>query len=286
MADLGGVQICYETFGDSSERPLLLIMGLGGPMHWWEDEFCEELTHRGFYVVRYDNRDCGRSSKMSGRAALVRNYFGLRRAPYGLHDMASDAAGLLDHLGISAAHVVGTSMGGMIAQTLAIRMPERVLSLTSIMSTTGDPLVGWPSARAMRRLFGKRADDREEYLRNSLETWRVLAADYPVDEARIHKLAGKTFDLGLHPAGFFRHVAAIASAPNRTRRLARLRLPALVVHGTKDPLVNVSGGKATARAIPDAELLLIPGMGHDLPPREHGRIADAIARTADRAVIA
>lgn len=282
-ANIGGIEICYETLGDPSGNPLLLIMGLGGPMHWWDDEFCQELVDREFFVIRYDNRDCGRSAKMSGRVAVVRTYFGLQRAPYGLRDMADDAAGLLDHLGIEAAHVAGVSMGAMIAQTLAIKRPQRVLSLTSIMSTTGNRLVGFPNPRALARLFGRGGATREEYIQTAMATWRVLSADYPLDLDRIRDRAGQTFDLGLNPAGYFRHVGAVASAPDRTRALGRLRVPALVVHGTKDPLVHVSGGRATARAIPGAELLLIEGMGHDLPPAENERITDAIARTADRA---
>lgn len=282
-ADVHGVEICYETIGDPAGTPLLLIMGLGGAMHWWDDEFCAALVDRGFFVIRYDNRDCGRSAKQDGRVRLVRTMLGVERAPYGLGDMAGDAAGLLDQLGIEAAHVAGVSMGGMIAQTMAIRYPERVRSLTSIMSTTGNRLVGWPSPGAGLRLFRGRATTRDEYLRSSIETWRMLSADYPIDEDRIRRMAGKTFDLGLYPAGFYRHVGAIASAGDRTRKLNRLRMPALVVHGTKDPLVHVSGGRATARAIPGAELLLIPGMGHDLPPAEHDRIADAIARVAAKA---
>lgn len=282
-ANVGDVEICYETIGDPSGRPLLLIMGLGAQMHWWEDPFCAALTERGFYVVRYDNRDCGRSSSMSGRVSVAGTFLGLTRAPYELHHMAADAAGLLDHLGLEAAHVAGASMGGMIAQTLAIRHPRRVLSLTSIMSTTGSPLVGWPSPRAGLRLFRKRAATREEFLDEAMRTWRLLAADYPVDPDRIRTLAGKSYDVGLNPGGYYRHVGAVTAAFDRTALLRRLAMPALVVHGTKDPLIHVSGGRATAKAIPDADLLLIEGMGHDLPHAEHGRIADAIARTAARA---
>lgn len=283
MAQVGDVEICYETIGDPNDRPLLLIMGLGAQMHWWEDPFCAELVKHGFYVIRYDNRDCGRSSSLSGRVSVMRTFVGLTRAPYQLHHMAADAAGLLDHLGLDAAHVAGASMGGMIAQTLAIRQPRRVLSLTSIMSTTGNPLVGWPSPRAGLRLFRKRAATREEFLDDAMRTWRLLAADYPVDPVRIRTLAGRTYDIGVNPGGYYRHVGAVTAAADRTAGLRRLAMPALVVHGTKDPLIHVSGGKATAKAIPDAELLLIEGMGHDIPHAEHGLIADAIARTAARA---
>lgn len=283
-ATINGIEICYETLGDPSGQPLLLIMGLGGGMHWWDDEFCQELVDREFYVIRYDNRDCGRSAKMTGRVSVVRSYLRLAPTPYGLHDMADDAVGLLDHLELDAAHVAGVSMGGMIAQRLAINHPKRVLSLTSIMSTTGNKLVGYPSPKALPRMLGRRSiTTRQEYVDTALETWKFLTADYPVDVERISQRAGETFDIGLFPAGYFRHVGAINSAPDRTRKLRELDVPALVIHGTKDPLVHVSGGKATARAIPGAELLLIDGMGHDLPPSENERIADAIARTADRA---
>lgn len=283
IAKLDGVDICYETIGDPGGEPLLLIMGLGGPMIWWDDEFCAELADRGFHVVRYDNRDCGRSSKMSGRVGVVRTYLGLQQAPYGLAELAADAAGLLDHLGIDSAHVAGMSMGGMIAQTLAVRHRERVRSLVSIMSTTGNKLVGHPSPKALQRLFDRRARTREQYIEAAVRTWKMLSADFSIDEQRVRARAAATYDRGLNPAGYYRHVGAVASATDRTRDLRAITAPTLVVHGTKDPLVHVSGGKATARAIPGADLMLVPGMGHDLPRSEHGPIADAIARNADRA---
>lgn len=283
MAEVGDIQICYETMGEDGGDPLLLIMGLGGPLIWWADAFCQELVDRGCYVIRYDNRDCGRSSRLRGRVGVMRSFLGLQSPPYGLADFADDAAGLLDHLGINSAHVAGMSMGGMIAQTLAINHPSRVRSLTSIMSTTGNRLVGWPSPQAMRRLFGRGPRSREEYLRESVKTWRLLSADFPADEGRILKLFAATYDRGLNPGGYFRHVAAINAATDRTRQLSRVRVPTLVIHGTKDPLVNVSGGKATARAIPGAELMLVPGMGHDLPPEKYTEIAEAIARNMAKA---
>jgi pimeloyl-ACP methyl ester carboxylesterase len=284
MARANGVDLCYETFGDSSARPLLLIMGLGGPMIWWDDEFCEGLTQRGFFVVRFDNRDCGRSTKMRGRGSLPGAYL-LRSAPYALTDMADDAAALLDVLGIAAAHVAGASMGGMIAQTLAVRHPSRVLSLTSIMSTTGGRRVGRPSVRAASMLLAKRPENREGYLDLMVRTFRVIGSPgYPFDEARMRTRAAKTFDRGLNPGGTARQLAAIMSSPDRGPLLKKLRIPALVVHGARDPLVGPSGGRATARAIPGAELDLVPGMGHDMPREVWPRILDGITRTANRAM--
>lgn len=282
MVDVDGVQICYETIGEADGEPLLLIMGLGGPMLWWDDAFCAALADRGFYVIRYDNRDCGRSSKMRGRVKVVRTYLGVERPPYALTDMARDAVGLLEHLGLDSAHVAGMSMGGMIAQTLAIHHPERVRSLVSIMSTTGNKLVGYPSPKALQRLFDRRARTREQYINAAVSTWRMLSADFGINVDHVKTRAAATFDRGLNPAGYYRHVGAVNSAPDRTRLLREVTAPTLVIHGTKDPLVHVSGGKATARAVPGAELMLIPGMGHDLPRSQHDVVADAIARTARR----
>jgi len=285
-ATIGEVEICYDTIGDPAGRPLLLIMGLGGPLIWWDEEFCRLLVDRGFYVIRYDNRDCGRSQRMNGRANVVRAYLRAgARAPYSLDDMADDAAGLLDHLGIQAAHVTGVSMGGMIAQTLAMRHPDRVLSLVSISSTTGGRRVGWTDPRLLRLLFGQSVGSRDEYVALAVRTFRRIGSPgYPFLEERLHSRAGDTFDRGLNPAGTLRHLAALLSARDRAPALRRLRVPALVIHGTADPLVHVSGGRATARAIPEAELVLIPGMGHDLPLELWPMFAEGIEHTADRAV--
>jgi pimeloyl-ACP methyl ester carboxylesterase len=279
---VGEVELCYETLGDPAGRPLLLIMGLGGPMIWWDDQFCRLLVDRGFHVIRYDNRDCGRSQRMSGRARVVRAYLRAgARAPYSLDDMADDAAGLLDHLGIAAAHVTGVSMGGMIAQTLAIRHPDRVASLVSISSTTGGRRVGWTDPRLLGLLFGQRVASREEYIALAGRTFsRIGSPAYPFSEERLRTRAVDTFDRGLNRAGTLRQMVALLSARDRTPALRRLRIPALVIHGTADPLVHVSGGRATARAIPGAELVLIPGMGHDLPPELWPLFVDGIERTA------
>jgi pimeloyl-ACP methyl ester carboxylesterase len=281
MIEANGVTLCHETFGDLSGRPLLLIMGLAAPMIWWDDEFCEGLAARGFRVIRFDNRDVGRSSRMAGRANLPRAYL-LRSAPYTIADLADDADGLLDALGIKQAHVAGASMGGMIAQTLAIRRPERVLSLTSIMSTTGNRLVGRPSLRAATMMLAAQPRTREEYVALLLKTFRLIGSPgYPFDEDRMRERAERTFDRGVHPGGAIRQLAAIVSTRDRTSALRRLNVPSLVVHGTHDPLVHVSGGRATARAL-RADLDAIPGMGHDLPREAWPRVIDGITRIADR----
>ncbi|WP_329054523.1 alpha/beta fold hydrolase [Amycolatopsis sp. NBC_01488] len=283
VAQVGGVELCHETFGEAGGRPLLLVMGLGAPMIWWDEEFCETLAAQGFHVIRFDNRDSGRSSRMRGDANLAQAYL-LHRAPYSLADMAADAAGLLDALGIPAAHVAGASMGGMIAQTLAIRHPERVLSLTSIMSSTGGRLVGRPSGRAMSMLLSAPPRTRAAYVEMLVRTFRLIGSPgYPFDEPRMRERAERTFDRGVHPGGTLRQLAAIMAERDRAPKLRKVRVPALVVHGARDPLVHVSGGRATARAIPGADLDVVPGMGHDLPRAVWPRVVKGIRRIAARA---
>ena len=285
LVKVNGIELCHETFGDPADRPLLLIMGLGAPMIWWDEEFCETLAAQGFYVIRYDNRDAGRSSGMTGVANLALAYT-VRTSPYSLSDMADDAAGLLDVLGLPAAHVAGASMGGMITQTLAIRHPARVLSLTSIMSTTGNRLVGRPNGKAMSALLTAPPRTRDEYVELALRTFRLIGSPgYPFDEERMRRRAERTYDRGVHPGGTLRQLAAIVSARDRGPKLRRVRVPALVVHGAQDPLVNVSGGRATARAIPGADLDIVPGMGHDLPRPVWPRVITGMVRIADRAAV-
>jgi pimeloyl-ACP methyl ester carboxylesterase len=281
------VELCYQTFGTPDGEPLLLVMGLGGPMTWWEPALCELLVERGFHVIRFDNRDCGRSTKMPGRvtrATLLRAFAGQRvRVPYSLADMADDAFGLLDHLGQESAHVCGVSMGGMIAQTMAIGHPGRVRSLTSIMSTTGKRTVGWQHPSLLPNLLGQTAG-RQGYIEASLRTWKLIGSPaYPDTEEHIRADAGATYDRGVSGSGTLRQMMAILTQPNRAPRLRALTMPTLVVHGLADRMVHVSGGRATAAAIPGAELLLIDGMGHDLPPALHETFADGIRRTASRA---
>lgn len=282
------VELCYQTFGDPDDEPLLLVMGLGGPMIWWDPEMCRMLARRGFFVVRYDNRDTGRSSRIEGRVrrgTLVRAMAGARvRAPYSMSDLAGDAFGLLDHLGIDAAHVAGVSMGGMIAQTMAIEQPRRLRSLTSIMSTTGKRTVGWQHPSLLSTLIASRAPGREAYVRASALTWKLIGSPgYPQTDEAVEKRAGDTFDRGVSASGVMRQMLAVIKQPNRSVRLRSVRVPALVVHGLADKMVHVSGGRATAAAIPGAELLLIDGMGHDLPAPLFETFVEGIRRTADRA---
>jgi pimeloyl-ACP methyl ester carboxylesterase len=283
-----GVELAYETFGDPSADPLLLVMGLGGPMTWWDPEFCRRLAGAGFYVIRYDNRDVGRSTKVQGRVTrrmIVRAFLGRRvRAPYTLSDMAADGFALLDHLGIDRAHVLGISMGGMIVQTMALDHPERVLSLTSIMSTTGRRTVGWQDPRLLPMLLARRQASREAYVETSARLWKLIGSPlYPDTTEAVRDRAAETFDRGVNASGVMRQMLAILCQPDRSRHLADLRIPTLVVHGLADRMVHVSGGRATSRAVPGSELLLVPGMGHDLPAPLHETFVEAIRRNADRA---
>jgi pimeloyl-ACP methyl ester carboxylesterase len=286
-ATVGEVELAYQTLGDPGDRPLLLIMGLAAQMIWWPDGLCELLANRGFWLIRFDNRDCGHSSVVDalGTPSLQEAFAGGDgAAPYTLSELAGDAAGLLDALGIGAAHVVGASMGGMIAQALAIEHPDRVLSLTSIMSTTGERAVGRPTAAAQQVLMTPPPlDDREAYVDSVAAARAVLGSPgLERDEAWTREIAGRSFDRGVHPSGTLRQLVGIIRSPDRTEALRRLRLPTTVIHGTDDPLISVSGGEATAAAIPGAELVLIEGMGHDLPPASWEPIVDAVAANAER----
>jgi pimeloyl-ACP methyl ester carboxylesterase len=284
----GGVELCYQTFGDPDDPAVLLVMGLGGPMTWWDPDFCRQLAARGCYVIRYDNRDTGRSSRIRarvGRTALVRAFAGRSvHPPYTLTDMAGDAVGLLDHLGLDAAHVVGVSMGGMIAQATAIAHPTRVRSLTSIMSTTGKRTVGWQHPRLLPMLIAPRGAGRDAYAAGSAKMWRLIGSPgYPQTDEEVLARALETFDRGVSASGVMRQMLAILAEPDRGPRLRSLSLPALVIHGSADKMVHVSGGRTTARAVPGAELLVVDGMGHDLPRDLFTTFVDAITRTIQRA---
>lgn len=286
FAQLGQLKLCYETFGDPGAPALLLVMGLASQMLVWETDFCELVAARGFRVIRFDNRDVGHSTILREAPVPKRWQLALRDpkgAPYTLEQMADDAAGLLDFLEIPAAHVVGASMGGMIAQALAVRHPDRVLSLVSIMSTTGNRRVGRPRPRLALRMLRPAARDRDGYIRDHLQTYREIGSpEFGFDADRRRELAGLMFDRGIHPAGSARQMAAIVTAGDRTESLRGLRIPTTVIHGDADPLVNQSGGRATAAAIPDARLVIMPGMGHDLPRQLWPEIVDAIAENAAR----
>lgn len=281
-----GVELCYQTFGNPDDEPLLLVMGLGGPMTWWDPQLCTLLARSGFYVIRYDNRDTGRSSRGTGRVTrpmLVQAFLGRKvRAPYAITDLAADAFGLLDHLGITSAHVTGVSMGGMIAQTMAIAQPARVRSLVSIMSSTGRRTVGWQDPRLIPVLLGPRGTSKESYIEGSRKVGALIGSPgYPEAGESADARAAETFDRGLSAAGTLRQMLAVLTQPDRGSALHSLRMPAAVIHGMDDRMVHPSGGRATARAIPGANLLLIPGMGHDLPPELWDTFIDVIRRTAD-----
>jgi pimeloyl-ACP methyl ester carboxylesterase len=284
---VGDVELCYECFGERADPAMLLVMGLGTQMLGWHDDFCAELAARGFHVVRFDNRDIGRSARMEGPPPtplqLLRR--DKRAAAYTLEDMAGDAVGLLDHLGIRRAHLVGASMGGMIAQTVAVRHPERVLSLVSMMSNTGARWTGQPSLRMYPELLRRPPRDREGYVRHVARLIDLIGSPgFPRDDEESRRLAERSFDRGLNPAGGARQLAAIIASGDRTPLLREIDVPTVVVHGTRDRLVAPSGGRATARAIPGARLITIEGMGHDLPRPVWPRMLDAIEENAARAV--
>jgi pimeloyl-ACP methyl ester carboxylesterase len=283
----GAVELAYETFGDPGRPPVLLVMGIGTQMIGWHEDFCRALAPDR-YVIRFDNRDVGESQWLEGEVDLAAFAAGdTSSAVYTLEDMADDSVGLLDALGLASAHVVGASLGGMIAQTIAVRHPERVRSLTSIMSTTGERDVANPTEEAGAALIAPPARSRDEAMERSVAVRRVIGSPgYPRDEEDIRERAGRAWDRGFNPAGFARQLGAVYASGDRTEALRTLDVPTLVVHGEDDPLIPASGGRATAAAIPGAELWVVPGMGHDLPrplwPELIGRI-DALAESADDA---
>jgi pimeloyl-ACP methyl ester carboxylesterase len=287
LAPANGIELAYQEMGEPDGEPLLLVMGLATQMIAWNVEFCSLLADRGFRVVRFDNRDIGRSTKLksAGVASRLDMMAGRRAtAPYLLSDMARDSSGLMDHLGIGSAHVVGASMGGMIVQQMAIDQPERVRSLVSIMSTTGSRWAGLPSMKAFAILFGGPPKGRDQVIERAVKTFKVIGSPgYPFEEDRIREIAATSYDRGHSSAGVFRQLHAILASGDRTAALKRLDLPATVIHGSADQLVRPTGGRATARAIPGAQLKIIEGMGHDLPPALWPEIVDAIAATASRA---
>ncbi|HEX8134086.1 MAG TPA: alpha/beta hydrolase [Actinomycetes bacterium] len=286
-AQTGGVELEYEVVGDLGARPLLLVQGLGAQLVSVEEGFCAELVARGFQVIRFDNRDVGLSTRLDGAGApdFAAIWEGDHASlAYTLDDMADDAAGLLDAIGVPAAHVAGISLGGMIAQLVAIRHPEKVLSLASIMSTTGDRRVGQPSAEGAGVLFTPMPAERERYLEQAVTNARLALAGsaFPLDPDAIRRGAARSYDRAYDPAGVARQLAAALAAGDRTEALRSLRVPTLVVHGEVDRIIGVNGGEATAAAIPGARLLRIPGLGHELPPAAWATVADAIAENAGR----
>ncbi len=269
-ASVNGIELEYESFGTG--EPIVLIMGIGAQMTWWRTAFCRLLANQGFQVVRFDNRDIGLSTWLDDalmlplRILLAKALLGLRvEAPYSLEDMADDTVGLMDHLDLAGAHVVGCSMGGMIAQLVAIRHPRRTLSLTSIMSTTGEKrYLGRPDA--LRALVGSAPRSRAEVADKTVDLFRVIGSPgYELDEAELRTAAEQAFDRSFHPRGFARQLAAILASGHRRQDLESLEVPTLVLHGEDDPLIPVAAGRATARVTPGARLRTFPGMGHDLP---------------------
>ena len=273
FAQANGQRLCYETFGSKDDPALLLIMGLGAQMILWDDPFCQTLASHGYYVIRFDNRDIGRSSSLAEPVRIDLPTLMMQAmqgrpiaSPYKLVDMARDAAGLLDHLGIAAAHVVGASMGGMIAQEQAMTLPGRVLSLTSIMSSTGARGLPGPTQEAAAVLMAPSPDGRDAYIAAFCRNWRVLrAGSFREDEAIDPARAARMWERGINPAGAARQLLAIFASGDRTSRLGGVRAPTLVIHGAVDPLVPLAAGRATASAIPGARLLVIATMGHALP---------------------
>ena len=280
-----GVSIAYETFGEPGDPPVLLVMGLGAQLIAWQAGFCEMLAGRGRYVIRYDNRDCGLSTRFDDHpvdvglliATVTRGDRPAARAmlPYSLRDMAADGMGLLTALGIERAHVVGSSMGAMIAQTMAIRQPARVLTLTSMMSSTGEPGYGRPTPAAQQALFDPRPSDREGYIATS-ERELTWASRRYADLGAIRKLAAQSYDRGYYPAGAGRQLGAMLLAGSRADALQGLAVPTLVIHGLDDTLIDPSGGRRTAELVPGASLLLVADMGHDRPRELWDDLCDAI----------
>jgi pimeloyl-ACP methyl ester carboxylesterase len=284
IAQANGIEIAYETFGEESDPTLLLVMGLGVQMLGWDERFCGRLADRGFRVVRFDNRDVGRSTHFSDAPPpdLMAGFGGdTSSAAYTLDDMADDAAGLLDHLGVDGAHVVGVSLGGMIAQTLAVRHPERVLSLTSIMSTTGAQTVGQPREEVLPVLLTPPPPELEGFAEFTVGVYRTIGSPgYPPDDDALRALARASYERSYDPLGVGRQLMAVLASGDRTPGLGSIRAPTVVIHGEEDPLIQVSGGDATAKAIPDAKLVRIPGMGHDLPEPLWDTFIDEIAENA------
>lgn len=289
-ASVNGLELAYDTFGDPDHRTALLVMGLGAQMINWDEGFCALLVARGFHVVRFDNRDIGQSSwietpDLDPSQVVTAALTGAQvEVPYLLSDMAADAIGLLDHLGVGRAHVVGASMGGMIAQTMAIEYPDRVASLTSVMSTSGEPGVGAPSPEVVNALLVTRPTDRAGSIAVSVDIVRTISHPDHFDEAKVRSRAEEEFGRGVNPMGVPRQLLAILASGSRADGLADLDVPTLVVHGKADRLVAFDGGERTTELVPGARFLAIDDMAHDLPLMHWPAIADAIAQVAGPAV--
>ena len=281
-----GIEIGYERFGDTDAPPVLLVMGLATQMLGWHEEFCHLLVDRGLQVIRFDNRDVGLSTHLHQAPepnVLAAMAGDTSSASYTLSTMASDTVGLLDALNIDSAHIVGASMGGMIAQTVAIEHPSRARSLTSIMSTTGDRLVGQATPEALAVLLAPAAGSRQEAVERAVSVFRVIGSPgYELDQEQVRERAGLSYDRANDPVGASRQLLAVLASGDRTARLQSIEVPTLVIHGAEDPLINVSGGKATANSISGSKLVIIEGMGHDLPRPLWPEIATLISDIVHR----
>jgi pimeloyl-ACP methyl ester carboxylesterase len=288
FARVGEIELCYDELGDPAGEPMLLVMGLGTQLIHWDPRFCVELGERGFRVIRFDNRDTGRSTTIDAPApSRMAMMLGLPHGlAYSLDDMADDAVGLLDALELDSAHLTGISMGGMIAQVAGYRHPDHVRSLALLSTSSGNRITSFPRLRAMTTLLAKPARTRSEFIDNAMRTFEVIGSpDHPRDpeqEREFREVLGATWDRGHHSAGVARQLHAITTSGDRRRRLHDVRAPTIVIHGDADPLVRPIAGRSVARAIPGAELRTFPGMGHDMPPALFSEIADAIAANARR----
>ena len=286
-----GIQIEYDTFGDSSSPALLLIAGNGAQIYFWDAEFCQLLAAKGFFVIRFDNRDAGLSTKFD--KAGIPDFMAAVQAAmegkpvesaYTLDDMADDTVGLLDALGIEKAHICGASMGGMIAQVIACRHPKHVLSLTSIMSTTGNPELPQAKPETIAAVLAPAPAERGAYIEHNMNIWRkIWSPGFPFEEKRARTFLEKSYDRSYYPQGAVRQNIALIAYGDRRLFLSTIAVPTLVIHGADDPLIPVEGGKDTARAIPGASLLIIDGMGHDMPKGVWAGIVDAISKHAVQA---
>ncbi|MEV5716705.1 alpha/beta hydrolase [Amycolatopsis mediterranei] len=288
IADAGrGISLAYERIGDDGAEPLVLVAGLGQQLHSWPDAFCAKLAERGYEVIRFDNRDAGRSTHPRFRppslAGMLAGRFPAQQ--YDLTDMAADTIGLFDALDLETAHIAGVSMGGMISQTVAARYPERIRTLTSIMSTTGSRVFGRPALSTLRMMGAKPPKSREEAIESAVRMFRHIGSHgFPFDEARVRERAGTSWDRDPTAGGVGRQLAAIMKSGNRTPLLRKITAPTLVIHGDRDRMVHPTGGAATARAIPGARLETVRGMGHDLPEGAWPTVLDLIdqhARSSD-----
>lgn len=292
QAQVNGISLEYEVHGAEDGEPLLLIMGLGAQMTRWPPGLYEKLVERGFRVIRFDNRDCGLSQKFSGMPTMESVVSARMRGetpdiPYTLDDMAADAVGLLDHLGIERAHVAGASMGGMIGQLVTADYPERVHSFTAVFSTTGNPALPPSKPEAMAVLTTRAPDpskDIEAYLDHMVRGARTIGSPaFPFEESALRERARNDVRRAYEPLGVARQLAAVIANGDRRPKIANIKAPVVVLHGDADPLVPVEGGKDIAATIPGAEVRIVPGMGHDLPPALYDAVVDAICRAAERA---